>query len=190
MKQAIIIVLITLAIVGTVLLSRGPRAVGTVENIEGIPFPSADDKILITEKLAHADIYLQESVFAKQLKLTITFIPLNTKKLEVGIRENSFWLSYVKQELYRKPARATSEDKSITKTVTIPLTDKLADKDGSIDLMFFASNRRSTTEENEGINDTTLWYLQKITADIVPVLPTIPATKDYLRSIVKREKAL
>jgi len=182
---------------------------GALENIHGIAFPvpppagggdRGGGSVTVTEKLAHADIYLDHSVLAKQLKLTITFTPLDTQELSVGIRENSFWLSYPKIKLYKIGSGKTSRGKTPgvnaktpgveERVIFIPLTDKLADSDGSIDLMFFASNQDDQSAEYEGVADTTLWQLHDIQAEVSPVIPTKPQLKDFLRSKLNREQVL
>lgn len=167
-------------------MGAGPRAISPIENIHGIPFPALPGQpTIITEKLAHTDIFLKEPVLAKKLKLTVTFSPGNLTKLEVGVRENSFWLSYPKVTLYA----GNEGGLSITKTITIPLTDKLADKGGSVDLMFFATNPTSQTIEDEGIADQTLWQLYSLKTEVFPTWLSWPEVKDYIKSIITREKA-
>ena len=122
-------------------LSSGQRNIGTIENIHGISFPEQNNSLHITEVLAHADIFLKEPVFAKVLKLTVTFTPQSTQSIDVGVRANPFWLSYEKINIYQANQQDSSKTQ-LTKTITIPLTDKLQDKDHSIDLMFFATTKR------------------------------------------------
>lgn len=156
-----------------VLLSGGPRELGQVENIQGIPYPAQNNVLLITEPLAHADIYLKESVLAKELILDIIYRPINLKSLAIGVREDSFWLSYGQRQ------SLPISDKRQAISLVIPLTDKLADKDGSIDLMFFA--------ESEG---DPLWELHDVKAKVQYAKPTYRHFKNYIRSLVTQEKAL
>lgn len=170
------------------LFYRGSRSLGAIENIHGIPFPKTDEGTVVTEKLAHADIFLAEPVLAKNVRLAITFNPGNSTKLSVGIRENDFWLSYPKVELYE--ATSNAQPVTQTKIISIPLTDKLQDKDRSIDLMFFAENSASSAAVDEGIHDQTSWQLVSLEAEVLPTLPTKPEFKDYVKSILKKERPL
>lgn len=163
---------LTILIFGLSLLPHGQRNVTPLENIHGIPFPSQNNAQVITEELAHADVLLNEPVLAKNLTLTMTFRPGNLERLGVGVRENEFWLSYTPIMLYPNP--------HLTQTVTIPLTDKLQEKDRSLDLMFFA----------EAKNNSPRWELVNLTASTEQAIPTTTQLKDYLRSIIYKERAL
>lgn len=162
-------VVVTALLLLASLLPQGLRDHGPVENIHGIPYPAEDDHIIITEPLAHADIYLNESVLAKKLVLEIDFDPGNTTGLAVGVREDPFWLSYDG----RVPA---------ARTVVIPLTDKLQEPNRSIDLMFFAEAPRSPGEVG--------WELHSLSARVEYALPDWPQLRNYARSILYRERAL
>lgn len=169
--------------------SGGHPNVSTIENIYGIPFPSKRNAVIITEKLAHADIYLTNSPLAGKLTLTVTFIPHDTDIIKVGIRENSFWLSYPKHILYQaeqNPKPNEAHTGPITRTITIPLTDKIIDHNGSVDLMFFTSTDWAT--EYEGTADNTYWELNKIDAKMSLTRPAFTELKNYLRSKITREK--
>jgi hypothetical protein len=87
---------------GFSLSSSGRREVGVLENVDGIPFAVHNGVVQVTERLAHADIYLKEPVLAKQLELDITFDPANLEQLDVAVRENAFWLSYPTVVLYSR----------------------------------------------------------------------------------------
>lgn len=171
----------------SVALRSGERDISAVENIDGIPYPQDHGATIITEKLAHADIYLREPVIAKKLTLTITFTPHTTQRLSVGIRENAFWLSYPKYEIYRAHDNK-SQEKPQTVQVTIPLTDKLKDANGSIDLMLFAEEDEAGESVDEKEFDTTLWELTALNAKIAPSVPSWLETKDFLKSILTHEK--
>lgn len=176
LRYAISVILASLVLTGLLfaasLLKTGERTVAPLENIHGIPYPTQNDAQLITEKLAHADIFLTEPVLAKNLNLTISFEPGNLKQLGVGVRENEFWLSYTPVPLYPNINQ--------TQTITIPLTDKLQEKDRSLDLMFFA----------EAKNKQPQWEVVSVKATTKHVMPTKAQLKDYLRSIIKKERAL
>lgn len=168
------------------LTASGERNHSDIESIDGIPFPVANGTVLVEEKLAHADVYLTETTFAKALKLTVTFDPGNLTSLAVGIRENSFWLSYPKVPLWN----ANMDGGMQTKTITIPITDALQDSDRSLDLMFFAQTAQSTPEVDEGVHDTVNWQLMGLTTTIDYATPTIAQTKNFIRSVLTRERPL
>lgn len=179
------------AITAVALASQARPRIGPLANIHGIPFPVGEGlALVITEKLAHADIYLKQPTLARQLILTITFTPHVTALLEVGIRENPFWLSYPKYVLYEKKSDTSAVSSPITKTVSIPLTDKIVDQGRSVDLMFFASSPGSKATENEGALDTTYWQLHDIAAQVEFYQPSQAELKDYLKSVLTREKPL
>lgn len=166
-----------------------PVAISAIENIDGIPFPTNKDTI-ITEKLAHADIYIENSPFARALKITTTFKPLNTTSLFVGIRENSFWLSYPKHQICCSQEQVDRGNTATTTTVTIPITDKLLDTNDSLDLMYFSANADSSNKEDEGIYDKTLWVLEDIQIISSPATPTRLQIKDYIISKLTFERPL
>ena len=93
--------LLVLLLFSLSLLGTGERKVGPVETIQGIPYARGAAGIHIDEAMAHADIYLGQPVIGKKLILTLEFIPTTISGLSVGVRENSFWLSYEKNQLYR-----------------------------------------------------------------------------------------
>lgn len=172
------------------LAKNGPREIGQIENTHGIPFPKTNDGVIVvTEKLAHADVFLKESVLGKKLTLALAFDPGNLTKLEVGVRENSFWLSYPKVSL-PLPEGELEGVGVVSRTIEIPLTDKLADRDGSIDVMFFATNLASKASEYEGVADKTQWHLHSINAEVSPTKPSWPEFKDFIKSIFNREKPI
>ena len=177
MKAIYTIIALTLTvpivIFASTLANTGSRNSGKIESIHGIPYPTQNNVIHVQEEMAHTDVYLKEPVFAKNLELTITFNPKNTKKIDVGVRENSFWLSYNKVNLFN----GEQENTLITKTVTIPLTDKLQEKDRSIDVMFFADKN-------------TDWEIHSLETSVTYTNPTKAEIKDYIKSILKRERAL
>jgi len=150
-----------------------------LENIHGIRFPETNGQIDVTEKLAHLDIELSEPVFAQELVLKINFIPLETEELYVGVRENSFWLSYPWQQIF--PGEVD---------LIIPLTDKLQDTDRTIDLMFLAGPKAGLANPDLKNQDTTHWQLVSLTASVRPAIPTLPQIKNYLASLLKRERPL
>ncbi|MBI4022166.1 MAG: hypothetical protein HY372_02320 [Candidatus Andersenbacteria bacterium] len=189
MKKYLIGIVAGLILAAAALFRGGPREVGTLENIHGIPFPTEPDTVVVTERLAHADIYLRELVIGKKLQLQITFSPDNLDQLDVGVRADPFWLSYPRVVLYRKSGD-TAPTVPITQTVIIPLGDKIKDSNGSVDLMFFAAYPGSSAREDEGTADATLWYLHQLSARTIPAWPTFAELKDFTRSFITREKPL
>ena len=208
----IVIALAVTAIVFTVsLLLPARTSLSPLENIRGVPYPevaqpypqglrpaeagfrggsAAAQQIQVTEELAHANLYSNKPALAQSAELTITFLPHNLATLAVGLRDNPFWLSY-HQELLFDGSLELNQGEPITKTVVIPLTDKLQEADRSFDLMFFANDAPSSlTFDERSLADTTYWELLHIEVAIQPALPTKAALKDYLRSIFKRERAL
>ncbi len=192
--QLIFIILSALLLVGVLFFIQGmfaaPITLSAIENIDGIPFPTVATTTVISEKLAHSDIYLGQPVAFRNLKLHLAFDPQNLEKLEVGARENSFWLSYPKYTLYDRDSEPASPGTVMTKDITIPLTDKLQDKDQSVDLMFFATSKNSQATEDEKEHDTAGFLLYAIQADSTWTQPSYTELKDYIRSIVYRERAL
>jgi hypothetical protein len=174
----------------TIFLRSTPVVIGLVENSDGIPFPIVDGHPLVTEKLAHTDLYLKHSRFARSLSLTTTFTPMTITALDLGLRENSFWLSYNRINICCSSEELANPSTIITKTIVIPITDKLADQDGSLDLMFFATNPTSQTTEDEGVNDHTKWLLNGLSVVSHPAVPDLASMRDYLRSTLTRERAL
>lgn len=167
-----------------------PVTLSPIENIDGIPFSTIATTAVITEKLAHSDVYLGKPVAFQQLHLHITFDPKNIQKLEVGVRENSFWLSYPRYTLFDTATDTNPTGNLITRDVTIPLTNTLQERDRSVDLMFFATTSTSQATEDEKEHDTTYWLLHALEADTSLTSATLPEIKDYIRSIVYRERAL
>lgn len=160
-----------------------------LENIHGIPFPTYANQALITEKLAHTNLYLRHSRLARRLDLTVSFTPTAITSLSVGIRDNPFWLSYNKINLCCTAAELANPA-VLTKTVTIPVTDKIADRDGSLDLMFFATNPTSQAGEDAGVNDRTVWQLHDLSVRDEPALPDRSSLRDFIKSFITRAKPL
>jgi hypothetical protein len=172
------------------LFLNGQRHIDSVENLKSIPFPKTNGSTLITEPLAHTDIQLAESTFAKNLNIEITFIPKEVDTLAIGVRENSFWFSYQPIPFYTKQStQAVNEPQ--TANVTIPLTDKLADTNRTIDVIFFANPPVDPgLLEKTTINDKTQWQLLNLKASTNLVMPTLPQLKDFIRSVTTRERVL
>ena len=157
-----------------------PLELGPFETIHGIPYFSPD----ITEELTHADVYLNQPAFGQKVSLTITYQPININRLAIGLRENDFWLSYTWHDL---PIQTQSGNNSITTTLTLPITDTFQDTDQSLDLMFYATSDKVT--ELTHSNQTPHWRLLNMQVKKSWDIPTWPQTKQYIRSILKRERA-
>ena len=170
-------ILLTLTLYVVTLLPTGARDRGPLESIHGIPFPVVNGVSVVEEDMAHTDVYIDQPVFAKSLQITVTFIPHDTERLDVGLRENSFWLSYPKQTIYTRK-QTTSYEVPTTASVTIPLTDKLQEPDQSVDMMFFITSDEPYLE------------VVAINTELLTARPTYTEFKDYARAILKRERAI
>ncbi len=174
---AILVVTIPSAIFAASVFDSGERRLGVLENIYGIPYPEQNGSIVVTEEMAHADLFLREPVFAKNAKVVVAFDPGNATSIDLGVRENEFWLSYRKYPLYRKGIDASVFQ---TKEITIPLTDVLQDTDQSVDFMFFAEHPQKSVE----------WRIHEFHASLFSDMPSLAETKAYIKSILIRERAL
>lgn len=67
---------------------------GPFETITGIPYPTENGQVRITEPLAHVRVPFGHTGLAKHLELTTTFHIKDADVLEVGIRKSDFWLDY------------------------------------------------------------------------------------------------
>lgn len=161
------------------LTRSGERVVEPLETMHGIPYSLSNGKTTIEENLAHADINLIEPVLAKTLHLTIAFDPGNTSHIDVGIRENDFWLSYKKYPLFD-----TLKDPkgSQIKEISIPLSDAFQETDRSIDMMLFSETQSTTAH--------VLWNIGAIRATVESNIPTTEEMFSYIKSIIKKERAL
>lgn len=159
-----------------------------LENIHSLPFPIIDGVVQIDEPLAHLDVMLDRPVLAQTLRLTLTVIPSGLRTLHVGIRENSFWLSYPERFLLFDENHQAGDQ--LTLSLEIPLTDKLQESDRSLDVMFIANADETLLNPTSQSSRLVAWQLVSIQADVVPSRPALSAVKDYLRSILHRERAL
>jgi hypothetical protein len=160
------------------LTTQGSREVSTLETIRSTPYASKNGVTYVDEPLAHADLYLGQPVFAKELVVTIQFIPTNINALSVGVRQDSFWLSYPPYTVYTSDEEPADAASPLTATVTIPLTNKLQEPDQSADLMFFAEGEKPE------------WELISLTAQVRRAIPSVLQVLDYAYAIVSRERAL
>lgn len=182
-------VCLTILILLPSLVRTGMRETTPLESITSVPMPTRANSVVITEPLAHTNVLLHQPVFAKELVLTITFIPKDVENLAVGVRENSFWLSYQPITFY---GRQSENSQTIhEQTVRIPLTDKLADRDQSLDVIFFTN---SPVDIDSFIQDPTQsqvnWELVSLTAEVTHTSPTWAQTKDFIKSVIYRERVL
>jgi hypothetical protein len=168
------------------LFSSGERRVGTLETIHGIPYPTEQGSISVTEKLAHADIFLQEPVLGKDAAIQITFNPGNAVEIDLGIRENDFWLGYVKVPLFRK---GIDREGFQTKELHIPLSRAFQETDRSLDVMLFAKSASSSDAVEEADMDSVAWSVLSMGVRVTPHFPTMDDIQGYGKSIITRERA-
>lgn len=168
----------------------GERFAGVLENIKSIPFYQDDFGFLVTEKLAHADVYLREPVLAKKMRISFKFIPMDMSELALGIRENPFWLSYEPIVFYQVSQGNHPNNKIQEAVIEIPLSDKIQDSDQSIDLMFFGHFPGEGSGEYEGERDLTKWVLQDMRITTFLTRPSRGELKDYFRSLITEERPL
>lgn len=155
-------VLACLLIFAFTLVPTGEREIAQPTNLDGIPFAKTEEGVVVSESLAHASLYLNQPGLFKELKLTADFIPPAEHKLLVGVRENSFWLSYSPVEV--KP----------NEPVYIDLNDKLQDRDQSYDIMFFAMPSDIPSIEiwlENRPQDKTEWILKSLKAETKNKMP-------------------
>lgn len=177
MRALILAVFISLGVFVVSVSASGSRNLGVLETIHGIAYPSHQGSTIILEDMAHTDLFLKEPVLAKQVKFTVTFDPQTAEAIDIGVRDNEFWLSYVKYPLYRKGIDPT---KIQTKEISIPLSKALQDIDRSVDVMFFAEDAQSTPQ----------WSIDEFHASVEFDMPTFSDIKSYAKSILSRERAL
>lgn len=158
-------------------------------NTAGVTYPATRNSTVISEQLAHTDVYLGRSVFGQDLLLTVRFTPLETESLAVGVRENSFWLSYTPQIFYQA-GEVQNKDVPTTRTIRLPLTDKIQEPDQSIDVMFFANTAGQATAPDRRGHDTTTWSVHELSTTLESHVPSGSAIRDYVRSFLTRERAL
>lgn len=155
----------------------GERTLGVVETIQGIPYPTSNGAAVIVEEMAHADLFLQESVFAKQARITVSFDPQDVSHIDLGIRENEFWLSYVKYPLYQQGIDVPGFQ---TKEISIPLSTAIQDTNRSVDLMFFTEAPKNAME----------WRIHAFRASVQTYMPSLQEIKSYAKSVITRERPL
>jgi hypothetical protein len=163
--------------------STGVRQ-GAFENIRSIPFPVTHRGILITEKLAHVDLLIPGLVVAKKLDLTLTLSPPINAPTFIGVRENSFWLSYTWIPL----TLPNETEQTLTREISIPLTDKIQDQDGSVDLMILTGTPAQVLPPETGPQEKITWTLQEFSAVITPTWPSPSEWRNFVTSLVYRER--
>ena len=190
-QQTIVALIVATGVLGLVfcgsLLPRGARDTTALTNVHGIAYEQINQEFLVTQALAHLDVLLHEPVALKELRLSFQFHPQQIETLAVGVRDNSFWLSYQPVVFY--DAAVANNQSTQTATVTIPLTDKLQDADRSIDVMFIANGETEASLQDE-TRDTTLWSISHIQAEVAYAWPNLPQARDYIRSVIVRERPL
>lgn len=162
-----------------------------LENVSGVPYPQTESRTQVYEPLAHADAAVAQLPLAKKIVLNVSFVPHRLKKLSAGMRENSFWLSYNRELLYQSDG-LKDETSLLTRRLEIPLTDKLVDTNGTLDLMFFAENGQLITDEtiNHPESSKIYWELAGLDGQTEWQLPARAELKDFVKSLVFRERAL
>lgn len=178
--------LLTVVLFGVSLLPTGAREITPVETINGIPYVTTGEVTDVSEDLAHFDIKLQEPVLAKRLTLDFDYNPGTVKTLAVGIRGNSFWLSYDLQPFYEATTDHTSGWHHAS--VTVPLSAALADTDRSIDAMFVTNATPDLVQLATNRQETTTWQLRHLQAHVSYAGPTLAEFKDYIKSVITRER--
>jgi hypothetical protein len=159
------------------LVKEGDRSFGVIETIHGIPYPVQDGSTRILEDMAHVDLFLQEPVLGKKVLVTITFDPENSDSIDIGVRDNEFWLSYIKYPLYKKG----QDPKTIqTKTIEIPLSLALADTNRSVDMMIFTQSSSALPQ----------WRIRDIHASVEFDMPSVFETKSYVKSVLMKERPI
>lgn len=190
-NSVIIGICLTILIFTATILPTGKRSTTTIENIASIAFPVTPQGTAITEALAHTNIQLKEPVFAKKAIVTVTYIPHSTKQLALGIRENSFWYSYMPIPFFEAQAGAGSDTAIKKAVIEIPLTDKLADTDQTIDMLFIANGPIDPTLlAAQPTQDTTYWQLVDLQVTVAHSIPSTAEFKDFVRSILSRERVI
>ncbi len=185
--------LLVLALLARDISKQGERPVTPLTTIRGVAYPMQATNTVVSESLAHADIQLQEPVLAKEVEIRIEFIPHQTHSLALGVRRDSFWLSYEPAVFYQNEASSNTIASAI---VTIPLTDAFQDSDRSIDMLVFADTSPAdllsgpSAVLEDPAADTADWELISLTAQVKPSRPDMAALKNYVRSLVYRERSL
>jgi hypothetical protein len=167
----------------------GLREISRLETIQGIHFPVHQGKTIVLEPLAHFDVWLQDPVLGKRLVVTLQFVPLQTRQLAIGVRDNDFWLSYPQTVFWNSPGEE-SVTAVQTATVTLPLTGALQDRDRTIDVMLFADGITDDSFIATPAQTTTQWEVENLTVQVEQAWPTVPQFKDYIKSILRRERPL
>lgn len=180
------LIVFVLLVVGYWLLPRN-AAVGVVENSSGIPFPAAGEPLAILEPLAHTDVQVQQNL-ARQLTLRFSFIPHEVSQLSVGIRENPFWLSYPRHIFYEASSEGLPVTTARQVSVTLPLTDKLLEVNGTVDVMFFAGTEDAIALAESTPHTRVHWELADLQAKTTFAWPTSVESKDYVRALLTHEK--
>ncbi|MGH9857920.1 MAG: hypothetical protein ACRD4B_08760, partial [Acidobacteriota bacterium] len=159
-RQVFIVALVSGALLITLYVASivWPKSVdrGQLETIHGIPYPQHGQAIEVTESLAHTDVYLAQPAAFSALTITLDFDPQQLDQLSVGLRQDSFWLSYPKLTIYQKGSFPRGRQ---TRTLTIPATTAFQEQDQSLDLMFFAVEDDQSILTSDGTTSAVNWKL-------------------------------
>jgi hypothetical protein len=69
------------------------------------------------------------------------------------------------------------------------LSDKFQETDQSIDIMFFATTTPVTDAAAKSLGDTSSWELYNVYAGVKVAQPTKAQLRNYIGSIIRRERA-
>jgi hypothetical protein len=188
----LLISLIAVVCAGTVVLiifgwSMAKPAKVTVSNptnIDGIAFSTSNGSILISEQLAHSDLAINRPVLASTIVISLEFIPVRINYLALGIRQGEFWLDYDPIVIFE----GNSHNEIVNFNASIPVTAALQDRDQTLDLMLIASPD-ALKQPDLGVDDKTWWEIKSINISIRNELPSMSDLRNYVGSIVRRERA-
>jgi len=187
LRAATLAVILVGVLFAVTLAQQGPRSASAPTDLYGVPFPIVNEATEIQSAIAHFDVNLTEPVLQKELVLSAAFSPGATKFIGVGVRSNSFWLSYDPLPLYD---HRTSDGATLqTKEVHIPLTNKLQDTDRSIDVMLFTSESWPFDPATL-IDQPASWQLHSLDVAIANTQASPLQMADYLLGLVTRERPL
>lgn len=171
-------------------LTRQSASIGVFENIQGIPYPvTASGVQVIVEPIAHADVFVH-TVFAKELEVVLSFIPYDSKRLALGVRQDSFWLSYSPQVFYTAALDSAQTTTLHEATIKVPITDKIVDSSGTIDMMIFSGTDSLELLSKNVEASRVKWELHSIGVKTKYVRPQFTQLRDFVRGIIMRERPL
>lgn len=75
------------------------RDIGSLEAVNGVPFPTTRGHAIVTEPLAHVSFLPGRTLLGKQLVVHTRFHLDEGDVLEVGVKKTAFWLDYDRRPL-------------------------------------------------------------------------------------------